>query len=112
MVKRKKSEKELKDQEPRAQFVKKALQMVESHPNGARCQNCRKLSVSARATTHGPFQRTNRAVWNMKGARIRCIKVEVSRRTCQLRLACYNGDFAIMIMRMHPGRDGDARLTG
>ena len=75
-------------------------------------QNCRNLSVPARAVTRCPFQPTNRAVWKMGGAERERILVVVSRRVRWLRLAFCNGDFAIAIMRMHTDHDGDTRMIG
>ena len=41
-----KSESKLKDEEPRTRFVQKPLQVTESHPNVAGCQNCRFLGFA------------------------------------------------------------------
>ena len=72
-------------------------------------QNCRKLSVSARAAMRCSFQPTNRAVWKMEGAERKRILVVVSGRAHWWRIAPYNGDFAIAIARMDADRDGDAQ---
>ena len=69
------------------------------------------LSMSARDTTHGPFQPTNRAVWKMKGARRWRILAVVGWHAHWWRIAPYNGDFSMAIAHMHADRDGNARLT-
>lgn len=97
-------------EEPDVQFVENALRVVELHPNGGRCQNCRNLSVLARATTRCPFQPTNMAVWKMEGAKRKRNLMVVSKSARWLRLAFYNGDFAIAIMCMLVDCDGDTRM--